>query len=397
MVARPSRVFVVGPLAPHVAGFRSELALQGYRPLALTCQLRVLAHLSRWMAGQGLEPAGLDTERIEQFLEARRAEGYTLWTSPKGVEPLVRYLRSCEIVPPASVPPPSAVDLLLDEFRVYLLNERGIAPSSTTSYLHVARLFIHALPGDGGLRELTAVEVLGFVAEQCEVHNPAYIACGVRSFLRFCHLRGLTSTPLAGAVPRVANRRRSKLPVSVDAATIKKLLQSCDRRSAFGRRDFAVLNLLARLGLRAGEVVAMELGDIDWRAGELVVRGKGGRRDRMPLPADVGQAVAAWLSHGRGSPACRNVFTRVRAPRRPLTSAGVSALVSAACRRAGLPEVNAHRLRHAAATELLRAGANLEEIGLVLRHELALTTSIYAKVDLACLVPLARPWEGPRP
>ncbi len=397
MGARPCRVRVIGPLVPHVAGFRSELALQGYRPFALTDQLRVLAHLSRWMAGEGLEPAALDTERIEAFLEARRSQGYTLWISPKGVEPLINYLRGCGVVPPASVPPPSEVDLLLDEFRAYLLNERGIAPSSTASYLHVARLFLAARPGDGGLRELAAADVLSFVAEQCKVRNPAYIACGVRSFLRFCHLRGLIATPLAGAVPRVASRQRSKLPVSVDAGAIKKLLHSCDRRSAFGRRDFAVLNLLARLGLRAGEVVAMDLGDIDWRAGELVVRGKGGRRDRMPLPADVGQAIAAWLSHGRGSPACRNVFTRVRAPRRPLTSAGVSALVRAACRRAGLPEVHAHRLRHAAATELLRAGANLEEIGLVLRHELTLTTSIYAKVDLASLVPLARPWEGARP
>ncbi|MGH2868099.1 MAG: tyrosine-type recombinase/integrase, partial [Solirubrobacteraceae bacterium] len=314
-----------GPLVPYVAGFRGELTLQGYRPLAVTDQLRVLAHLSRWMASHGLEPAGLDTERIEEFLEARRAEGYRLWTSPKGLEPLVSYLRGCGVVPPANVPPPSEADLLVGEFRAYLLNERAIAASSAASYLHVARLFIDALPGDDGLRELTAVEVLGFVAEQCKVRNPAYIACGVRSFLRFCHLRGLIATPLAGAVPRVANRQRSKLPVSVDAAAIKKLLGSCDRRSAFGRRDFAVLNLLARLGLRAGEVVAMELGDIDWRAGELVVRGKGGRRDRMPLPADVGQAVAAWLSHGRGSPACRNVFTRVRAPRRALTSAGVSA------------------------------------------------------------------------
>jgi integrase len=155
-----------------------------------------------------------------------------------------------------------------------------------------------------------------------------------------------------------------------------------------------MLTMLVRLGLRAGEVAALELSDIDWRAGEVVIRGKGPRTDRLPLPADVGEALAAWLRRGRGSCACPNVFTRVRAPRLGLTSPGVSAVVTAACRRAGLPEVNAHRLRHTAATEMLRAGSNLAEIGQVLRHHSLLTTSIYAKVDRASLSAVAQPWPG---
>jgi integrase len=175
---------------------------------------------------------------------------------------------------------------------------------------------------------------------------------------------------------------------------VRALLDSCDRRTTFGRRDFAMLTVLVRLGLRAGEAAALEVSDIDWRAGEVVVRGKGPKIDRLPLPADVGEAVAGWLRRGRGPCPCPNVFTRVRAPRMGLTSAGVSAVVSSACRRAGLPEVNAHRLRHTAATEMLRAGSSLAEVGQVLRHRSALTTSIYAKVDRVSLSAVAQPWPG---
>jgi integrase len=397
MGAKPSRVKVVGPLVPYVAGFHEGLAAQGYRPFALTEQLRVLAHVSRWLGREGLEVGDLTTERIEEFLIVRRSEGYTQWTSTKGVEPLVSYLRGVGAVPAASAPAPSEIDELLGAFRSYLLSERGIARGSTASYVQVARLFLVQLPSLHELGAVTAREVIGFVGTQCERRNPASITCGLRSFLRYCHLRGLIATPLAGAVPRVANRQRANLPRSLDANTITALLKSCDRRRAFGRRDFAIITLLARLGLRAGEIVKLELGDIDWRAGELVIRGKGQRRDRLPLPSDVGAAIAAWLGHGRGSPSCRNVFTRVRAPRRPLTSGGVSNVVYAACRRVGIPEVSAHRLRHSAATEMLRAGAGLEEIGQVLRHELAITTSLYAKVDVAALATLARPWPEVRP
>jgi integrase/recombinase XerD len=154
------------------------------------------------------------------------------------------------------------------------------------------------------------------------------------------------------------------------------------------------LTILVRLGLRAGEVAALELGDIDWRTGEVVIRGKGPRIDRLLLPADVGESIAAWLRHGRKTCSCPNVFTRVRAPRQALSSSGVSALVAGACQRAGLPVVHAHRLRHTAATEMLRAGSNLDEVGQVLRHQKLLTTSIYAKVDRTTLSALALPWPG---
>lgn len=172
------------------------------------------------------------------------------------------------------------------------------------------------------------------------------------------------------------------------------MLGSCDRRSTFGRRDFAVLTVLVRLGVRAGEVAALELADIDWRAGEITIRGKARREERLPLPVDVGDALVGWLRRGRPGCECSNVFTRVRAPHRGLTSGGVSAIVRAACTRAGLPEVNAHRLRHTAATEMLRAGAGLGEVGQVLRHASVLTTAVYAKVDRDRLRTLALPWPG---
>jgi integrase len=184
------------------------------------------------------------------------------------------------------------------------------------------------------------------------------------------------------------------VPVSFGRAEVARLLASCDRRTTFGRRDYAVLTVLARLGLRAGEVAALELADIDWRAGELVVRGKGRREERLPLPADVGEAVAGWLRRGRPRCECATVFTRVRAPHRRLTTSAVSHIVRAACARAGLPAVHAHRLRHTAATEMLRAGASLTEVGQVLRHASVLTTAIYAKVDHGRLRSLALPWPG---
>jgi len=251
--------------------------------------------------------------------------------------------------------------------------------------------------GELHLDQLSAAGVTEFVLAECaprSVGSARYIVCGLRSLLRYLYVAGHTEVQLEAAVPKVAGWRLAGLPVTFGRAEVKRLLASCDRRTTFGRRDYAVLILLSRLGLRAGEVAALGLGDIDWHAGEIVVRGKGRREERLPLPADVGEALVGWLRRGRPRCACAAVFTRVRAPHRPLASSGVSAIVRAACRRAGLPELNAHRLRHTAATEMLRAGAGLSEVGQVLRHASLLTTAIYAKVDRDRLRTLALPWPG---
>jgi integrase/recombinase XerD len=200
--------------------------------------------------------------------------------------------------------------------------------------------------------------------------------------------------PLADAVPSAASE--SPLPEAIGPGQASLLLGSCDRGTAAGLRDYAVLVLLVRLGLRAGEVAAMQLGDIDWRAGQVTIRGKGSRLDQLPLPADTGQAIAAWLRDGRPGCSCRQVFTTLLAPLGPLTSKAVSAIVTRAARRAGLAVVTAHRLRHGAATGLLHAGASLPEVGQVLRHASMLNTARYARVDHARLSAVARPWPGAR-
>ena len=392
------RVGVVGPLVPYVSGFALELEGQGYRPGPVCDQVRLMAHVSRWLDGLGLGVDDLTSERVAEFLVVRRRAGYVLRRSAKGVAPLLGYLGRLGVVPvPVLVVAATPDELFLDGYRRYLVEERGLAASTVTSYLHVAGLFLASrseLPGLG-LVELRAGEVIEFVlAECCErsVGSAAYVVTGLRSLLRFCYLEGIIARPLAEAVPAVASRRLAGLPRALDRDAVARLLKSCDRRTVFGRRDFAVLMLLVRLGLRSGEVAGLRLHDIDWRRGELLVRGKGGKEERLPLPVDVGDAVAGWLGRGRPRCAVREVFTRVRAPHRGLGRAGVSAIVVAAGKRAGLVGVHAHRLRHTAATELLRAGAGLGEIGLLLRHESVLTTSIYAKVDRASLRQLAKPW-----
>ncbi len=220
------------------------------------------------------------------------------------------------------------------------------------------------------------------------------VATALRSLLRFWHLQGLTGGPLDRAVPKAANRRPG-LPRPLEQGQVAALLASCDQQTAMGRRDLAMLTLLARLGLRAGEVAGLTLDDIDWRSGEISIAGKGGRRDRLPLPADAGQAIAAWLLHGRPARALdRSVFIRARAPRSGLTAGAVTQAVAAAAQRAGLGAIYAHRLRHSAATAMLAGGGSLAEIGQVLRHRRAQTTSAYTKVNIEALRTLARPWPG---
>ena len=402
-MGRPSRVRVTGPLAPHAAGFRRELALQGYTLNSASDQLRLMAHASRWLARRGLGVEELSPARVEEFLADRRAEGYTLWLSSKAMVPLLDYLRGLGVVPtPAAAAPATEAEQLQHHYRAYLVEERGLAAGTVAGYLHVAGLFLtarghrrRAAPGPadrcGGDR-VRAGRVRATFGRLGEVRR---VRAAVAAALP---LRGRPHRPPArrrGAVGGgLAPGRRSGRFGRVEVA---RLLASCDRRTTFGRRDYAVLTVLARLGLRAGEVAALALADIDWRAGELVVRGKGRRQERLPLPGDVGEAVAGWLRRGRPRCECVTVFTRVRAPHRRLTSGGVSAIVRAACGRAGLPELNAHRLRHTAATEMLRAGASLTEVGQVLRHASVLTTAIYAKVDRDRLRTLALPWPGTAP
>jgi site-specific recombinase XerD len=223
------------------------------------------------------------------------------------------------------------------------------------------------------------------------------LTTGLRSFFRFLYERGTISMDLAPSVLSVANWRLADLPKFLEPEQVERLLKACNRATPVGRRDYAVLLLLARLGLRAGEIVHMELDDLDWENGELMVRGKSIRQDRLPIPKDVGEALAAYLSNGRPRCPSRRVFLRLKAPQQGFTgSAAICNIVWRALGRADLhPErKGSHLLRHSLAVTMLRGGASLAEIGEILRHQLPSTTEIYTKVDMAALGALALPWQG---
>ncbi len=397
----PSRARVTGPLARYAPGFAGELARLGYTPDSASGQMFVMAHLSRWLAGGGLDAAGLTPQVAERFLAARRAAGYTLYLSPKALVPLLGYLRRLGAVPEPAPVPATPVEALLGRYRRYLVTERGLARETARGYADFVRPFLAGRERAGGLdlAGLTAAEVTAFVLAACPGKpkgSAKLTVTGLRSLLGFLHVEGLVSEPLGQMVPSVASWRLAGLPKALEPAQVAALLASCNQHAAAGRRDFAMLTLLARLGLRAGEVAALVLEDIDWRAGEITVRGKGSRAERLPLPADAGEAVAAYLADGRAEPfeGTRRVFLRVRAPHRGLTTGGVTQAVFSAGQRAGIGRVFAHRLRHSAATGMLAAGAPLTEIGQVLRHRRLLSTAIYAKADTGALRALARPWPG---
>ena len=397
----PSRARVTGPLQRYAPGFVAELSRLGYTANSASGQMFVMAHLSRWLAGEGLDAAGLTPRVAERFLAARRAAGYTLYLSPKALVPLLGYLRRLGIAPEPPPAPPAPVEALLGRYQRYLVTERGLAPETVRGYADFVRPFLAGRERAGGLdlAGLTAGEVTAFVLATCPGRpkgSAKLTVTALRSLLGFLHVEGLISEPLGQMVPSVASWRLAGLPKALEPGQVAALLASCDQATAAGRRDFAMMTLLARLGLRAGEVAALTLDDIDWRAGEITVRGKGSRAERLPLPADAGEAITAYLRDGRPEPfeAARQVFLRVRAPHRRLTTGGVTQTVFSAGQLAGIGRVFAHQLRHSAATGMLAAGAPLTEIGQVLRHRRLLSTAIYAKADVNALRALARPWPG---
>jgi site-specific recombinase XerD len=339
---------------------------------------------------------------VEAFVAARRKAGYSSWLSVRSTALPLEYLRELGVVPVATA---SAVvkdpcEGLLAGYSRYLFDERALTEHTVlVRYVPVARLFLDGVMGadGGGLERVSAADVSSFMARECRGRSIAggrELVPALRSFLRYLHVEGLISAPLVWAVPGVADLRDRSLPRGLELAAVKRILASCDRRRMVGRRDYAILLLLWRLGLRAGEVAALTLDDVDWRSGELLVAGKGGRYERLPLPVDVGEALVSYLRR-RPKIDSRALFLRVVAPAGALRTSAVSGIVRSACRRAGVPSAGSHALRHTFATEMLKRGASLAEIGEVLRHREQKTTAIYAKVDRKTLRPLARPWpEG---
>lgn len=394
---------LVGPLASHASGFQAELRRLGYTASPAKKHHYLVAKLSRWLTEEGLDLADLTTPRVEPFFAARRASGTANLRTRAAVAPFVAYLRAAGALPAPRVTPAStAAERVVDGFSEYLRSERGLVEGTVRFYVHVARLLVDERTLGNGvvLAGLSARDVTSFTTRLCAdrgLSSCRQVVSALRSFLRFLALEGVAPPCLDDAVLAVAGWNPS-LPRAVGSHDVARLLASCDRRRPIGRRDFAILMLLARLGLRGGEVVAMELDDVNWRAAEVLVRGKGRRRDRLPLPDDVGDAVAAYLRRGRPVSDSRQVFLRSVAPFVGLADTGaLRGVLGRACARAGIAYVAPHQLRHTTATEMLRAGATLSEIGQVLRHRSTVTTATYAKVDHARLRVIARALPGSAP
>ena len=273
---------VSGPLAPYAEGFASWLTSRAYSRWAAADRLYQFDQFSRWLAGECLGVGDLSDEHAERFAQARHARGVVSWSSPHSAALPLQYLRQLGAVPPpAPVCPVGPLENLLADYGEYLSIERGLCDHTVfDAYVPAARLFLSGLDGGDGLdlARLTASDVSSFLADECEyrsVSGARDLVCALRSWLRYLHLAALTATPLVWAVPSVADLRDRNLPRGLEPAAVRRLLASCDRRRLLGRRDFAILLLLARLGLRAGEVAAITLDDIDWRAGILLVHGKG--------------------------------------------------------------------------------------------------------------------------
>jgi site-specific recombinase XerD len=399
-MSNPSRVLVSGPLSVFVFGFRDGLLRQGYTPGAAAKQLQSMAHVSRWMAAHDLEPSGLHGVEIERFVRERHASRTAL-ASTRALDPMLGHLRGLGVAPPAgSREARTRAGALLDRYAEYLLVRRGVKPSTVRNYCNRARAFLadrERRTGDLALGRLDVAAINEYLlreSQRVSVSSTQAAVTALRSLLRFLQLEGVIDHDLAVAVAPVARWRLASLVKALDGAFVARLLERCDRGTPIGGRDFAILMLLSRLGLRIAEVAALRLEDLDWRAGELVISGKGSRQERLPLPVDVGEAIVDWLQNGRPDCHCRFVFIRARAPHEGLHPSSLNGIVHGACRRAGLPEVGPHRLRHTAATEMLRAGSSLREVGQVLRHRSTEVTSIYAKVDRLALVAVVQPWPG---
>ncbi len=397
----PASVRVRGPLQVHVAGFWVALLRQGYTPLSASNLLRVTAHLGRWLKANGLALVEVSEEIAAAFLRHRRRLGYTHLFTRRALEPLLSYLRGIGAIPlPTPVIDQSPAGRFITEYAAYLRQERGLVAITVRGYTELATQFLREELPRLEWDRLTATWVTSFVLRRARqskcIATSKLVVTRLRSLLRYLHLRGVIDKDLSGCVPAVAGWRLAGLPKGLEASQIAILLSSFNR-SPTGLRDSAIVLLLLRLGLRAAEVAALSLDDVDWRAGEISVHGKGRHESRLPLPKDVGRALGAYLRRGRPHLGTRSLLLLSRAPYSGIRSCTVTSVAQRALRRVGVFVGGAHLLRHTAATQLLRHGASLPEIAHVLRHRHLDTTAIYAKVDLASLSALAQPWPGGAP
>ena len=393
-----------GPLAAQIAAFATYARAEGYARQSRYRRVLLAAGFSQWLGQQAVRLRRVSSEHSKRYLRSRARRVQVHNGDAAGLRQFLGFLRQHGVIPAESVSPRrlTPVEREARAFEHYLHNERALTRATCVNYVPFIRDFLTDRFGHGpvALSRLCAGDVVRFVQRQApklHLKRAKLLTSAMRSFLRYARYRGEVTLDLAAAVPIVANWSMPSIPRAIGEDQIRQLLASIDRRTAFGRRDYAIVLLLARLGLRAGEVAFLELEDIDWAAGHVSLRGKCGQRTALPLPGDVGGAIAAYLRHGRPPSTSRRVFLRAKAPIGGFASqGGIGSLIRHALQRAGIqaPTTGAHQFRHALATQMLHHGASLTEIGEVLRHRSPQTTTIYAKVDLDALRTLALPWPG---
>ncbi len=391
-----------GPIAPYLHSFAQSLSEQGYSHCYLRRQVMLAACFSRWLKHRRVHSHDVGSEHSSHYLRCRYRERQAAQGDAGALDNLIAFLRTKRVIQEKkrSTPPPMPAERCAKAYEQYLRQDRALAKATIINYVPFISDFLKDRFGVGSVKlsALRAAEVVRFVrsrARRLHVKRAKLMTTALRSFFQYARLRGGVTLDLAAAVPVVASWSMASIPRAIAPEQTKRLLASIDRKTTAGRRDYAILLLLARLGLRSGEVVSLELDDIDWSAGQLSVRGKGGRKTQMPLPSEVGKAIAAYLRQGRPQCASRRVFLRTKAPVQAFQGAsGVGSMIRHRLIRARVtaPTYGAHQFRHGLASDMLRQGASLAEIGAVLGHRHPDTTRIYTKIDLKALRALAQPW-----
>jgi integrase/recombinase XerD len=390
------------PVGAYINSYEAEMRGEGYARQTRELQIRLIADFGCWLAKRGIKAQEITSELFRPYLRARARRRRPTSSDLSALHRLLELLRQKGVVAAPASPAATPGERLQSEFRLYLQQERALASTTQACYTAFVSEFLTERFGAGSvnLSRLCAADITRFVRRRADtIHSKRVqlMTTALRSFLRYARYRGDIEKDLAACIPAVANWKQSTLPRALPADQVEQVLNSVDRKTAVGRRDYAILLILARLGLRAGEIRALTLEDLDWQEGLIKVRGKTGRYSQLPLPKYVGAAIADYLRHGRPVASSRCVFLRARAPAEGFQSqSGVGSMVRHALERAGIDAVRtgAHQFRHALACQMLRQGASLSEIGELLRHRSPQTTVIYAKVDLDSLTALALPWPG---
>lgn len=396
--------YQTGPLADHVSGYADLLGRYGYTVAHGHTKLRQVRDFSRWLQRRHFGVAAIDEKSVAAF-RSRRCSRRSQFGEGATLTLLLKHLRDLNVIPPSCpLLAASPLDRIVEEYRKHQVNERCLGEPTVAGYVAAIRRFLKDvfIGGDHDLHKLNVALINQFVLKEttrCGRKACQLCTSSIRSFLRFLLMTGRLDRDLALSVPTVAGWPASELPHYLEPREVEKLLDSCDRTTDTGKRNLAILLLLARLGLRAGEVSKLELRDIDWNAAEIQVRGKHGRLDRLPLPQDVGEAIVEYLKCRPAQSTSKRLFLRAQAPYLGFVDSPpncVSSIVRGSLKRACLnpPHKGAHILRHSLATRMLGNGVSLFQIGQVLRHAGIQTTEIYAKVDLTSLRKLAQPWPG---